>query len=441
MSDDYSLEDDIFPVEKCEELLPECECQYSGDVHWKSARMTCQNVSDFEAFKEILSDSSVFEVNTTFFITLSGNAVLPKGFLSGLLVSWLTVEDFQTQRVEEGAFDGVLELRSILVRRSSIKEIPDFGAISSILSDLRLDNSRLTQLRGDNLKNLTEVRRLTFVNNSIEHVADDVFQGTENVMYFDISHNLLTCLPPRLFKSWKGLREVHLSYNQLLHVDHLFFGTNPGHIYLNNNNISDLSGVQHYSMPKLRTLGLSYNPIQRIAPNSFSGKVDNIEFLYLSHCLIREFDAQIWYEMPHLIELDLSFNMIDKTINYDYIMYSGRIPDTRFSLDHNLLTSLGPALRNNPVWRFSMADNLIAHLGPEDLQVWQLVRHLDLQGNVIAQVERLTFANVRDQLLSLDLSRNRIESLQGCLQNLTNLQVLNLSHNRIEVSRFSVLNN
>ncbi|GIY66662.1 hypothetical protein CEXT_430651 [Caerostris extrusa] len=120
----------------------------------------------------------------------------------------------------------------------------------------------------------------------------------------------------------------------------------------------------------------------------------------------------------------------DSKINF---CNSGRIPDTRFSLDHNLLTSLGPALRNNPVWRFSMADNLIAHLGPEDLQVWQLVRHLELQGNVIAQVERLTFANVRDQLLSLDLSRNRIESLQGCLQNLTNLQVLNLSQS---VSRF-----
>ncbi|GIY66660.1 uncharacterized protein CEXT_430631 [Caerostris extrusa] len=117
--------------------------------------MTCQNVSDFEVFKEIL-DSSVFEVNTTFFITLSGNTVLPKGFSVDCL------------------FLG--SLLKISRPRGWKKEIPDIRAISSILSDLRLDNSRLTQLSGDNLKNLTEVRRLTFVNNSVEHVADDVFQ-------------------------------------------------------------------------------------------------------------------------------------------------------------------------------------------------------------------------------------------------------------------------
>ncbi|GIZ02296.1 uncharacterized protein CEXT_504511 [Caerostris extrusa] len=101
---------------------------------------------------------------------------------------------------------------------------------------------------------------------------------------------------------------------------------------------------------------------------------------------------------------------------------SAKINGSSLRLDHNLLTSLGPALLYNPVWNFSMANNLIAHLGPEDLQGEQTVRHLDLQGNVIAQVELLTFAKVSDQLLSLDLSRNRIKSLQGCLQNLTNLK-------------------
>ncbi|GIY31478.1 hypothetical protein CDAR_78171 [Caerostris darwini] len=56
------------------------------------------------------------------------------------------------------------------------KEIPDFQAISSSLKILQLDNSRLTQLRGDNLKNLTQLWTLSFANNSIEHVADEVFQ-------------------------------------------------------------------------------------------------------------------------------------------------------------------------------------------------------------------------------------------------------------------------
>ncbi|GIY28630.1 uncharacterized protein CEXT_310831 [Caerostris extrusa] len=69
---------------------------------------------------------------------------------------------------------------------------------------------------------------------------------------------------------------------------------------------------------------------------------------------------------------------------------------------------------------------------PQDFQDVLRLRHLDLQGNVIAQVERLTFANVRKDLRFLDLSRNRMEFLQGCLQSFTSLKTLNLSHNRIE---------
>ncbi|GIY37147.1 uncharacterized protein CEXT_45451 [Caerostris extrusa] len=183
---------DVSAREKCEEHLPECECYELLELN--NVGMICQNVSDFEAFGHILSSGSVF-------------------------------------KVEEGAFDGVLELRYIYVSRSSMKEIPDFrAAIRSILSDLRLDNSRLIQLRGDNLKNMTQLWTLSLVNNSIAHVADDVFQGTENVVDFDISHNLLTFLPPGLFMSWKRLENLRLSYNQLLHVDQLFWNEPRGQL-------------------------------------------------------------------------------------------------------------------------------------------------------------------------------------------------------------------
>ncbi|GIX67866.1 hypothetical protein CEXT_154551 [Caerostris extrusa] len=75
MSDDYTWEDERLRHNKCEELLPECKCH---EYYWRSVDLTCQNVSDFETFDHILSNDSVFVVNTTFDITLSGNTVLPK---------------------------------------------------------------------------------------------------------------------------------------------------------------------------------------------------------------------------------------------------------------------------------------------------------------------------------------------------------------------------
>ncbi|GIY28623.1 uncharacterized protein CEXT_310771 [Caerostris extrusa] len=110
---------DYLPMEECGELLPECECEYTKG-YLNDVELTCHNVSDFEAFNDILSNGSVFEVNTTFQISLSGNSILPKGFLSGLTVSVLSVDDFQTQ-VEEGVFDGVLYIKYFYVERSSMK--------------------------------------------------------------------------------------------------------------------------------------------------------------------------------------------------------------------------------------------------------------------------------------------------------------------------------
>ncbi|GIZ05155.1 uncharacterized protein CEXT_366631 [Caerostris extrusa] len=104
---------DISPIEKCEKLLPECKC---SERYYKYAKVTCQNISDFEACNDILSNGSVYEVNTTIHITLSGNTVLPKGFLSGLVVTELIADDFQIQ-VLEGAFDGVLNLKKYFCKK------------------------------------------------------------------------------------------------------------------------------------------------------------------------------------------------------------------------------------------------------------------------------------------------------------------------------------
>ncbi|GIY04249.1 hypothetical protein CDAR_253721 [Caerostris darwini] len=121
---------DVFPSEKCEELLPECKC---SELTLNNVGLTCQNVSDFEAFAHILSNGSEFEMNSIYHIALSGNTVLPKGFLSGVIVSEFHLIDFQTE-VEVGAFDGVLELNYLYIRRSSIK-VSGFYIAYSVASD------------------------------------------------------------------------------------------------------------------------------------------------------------------------------------------------------------------------------------------------------------------------------------------------------------------
>ncbi|GIX72844.1 hypothetical protein CEXT_674941 [Caerostris extrusa] len=67
--------------------------------------LTCQNVSDFEAFDHILSEWFCVRGEHNFRYHFVWQHCSSQGFLSGLVVTQLIVDDFQTQ-MEEGAFEG-----------------------------------------------------------------------------------------------------------------------------------------------------------------------------------------------------------------------------------------------------------------------------------------------------------------------------------------------
>ncbi|CAL1270622.1 unnamed protein product [Larinioides sclopetarius] len=107
-----------FPKEKCEAALPECDCEKE---YMDAVGLSCLNLRNFTHFSRTLSDGSVFEVNTTYDIILIGVRVLPRGFLNGLILKRLYIDDIQTEVVEEGAFDGILQLQTFRVQLSSIQ--------------------------------------------------------------------------------------------------------------------------------------------------------------------------------------------------------------------------------------------------------------------------------------------------------------------------------
>ncbi|GBO08582.1 hypothetical protein AVEN_239170-1, partial [Araneus ventricosus] len=279
--------------------------------------------------------------------------------------------------------------------------------------------------------------------------------GTENVIIFDLSYNQLKALPQNLFNSWKKLNKVSLTSNQLLHVDQLFAVARPKFIFLDHNNLTDLDSILHPNMSEAQTLLLSYNPFSKITENSFNGKVKNAAFLYMDHCLIREFDASHFKDLSVLSTLDLSYNLIENVTNQtihfgsdhgtglELIFIGNKIQEfnvdltykvKHLNLNKNLLTSVSRSLRYSQVLDVNMAENRIETLGPEDFHGVQGIQNVDLQGNLISKVDTLTFKGIRRDLVHMDLSRNRIRSLQGCVQNLYLLTSLNLTGNMIEVS-------
>ncbi|GIX95500.1 uncharacterized protein CDAR_169651 [Caerostris darwini] len=368
--------------------------------------------------------------------------LVTREYFRGLNVTGLIVNDTHFQGLEEKAFEEVVFLKHFIVFTSSATKIPDFRFIRNSVISIWFQNSRLTSVEGPNLQDLPLLETLSFRNNSIEYVAPDAFQGTEGVIYFDIAHNRLTYLPPDLFKPWAKLFMVELSHNQLLHVDQLFFGTNPKIIHLDHNNLTDLDSVLHPGMYKVDQLDLSHNPFTRVTENSFIGKVNNTRIIRLNNCLIQEFNPRHYIGL-RLTALDLSNNLIDETVN----LYDAN------NTDNYLKTLLEKKGRGTLYATFSdishvfaliiqlsMTGNRIAMLRYEHFSQLVGLRTLNLRNNDIGQVDGDTFKFIRSSLALLDLSQNKIHSLQGCVRFLSALLYLNLADNRIEVNIFLIDN-
>ncbi|GIY89357.1 uncharacterized protein CEXT_741991 [Caerostris extrusa] len=215
----------LWVVLSCYSAASERHSEEAKHFRVKNANMSSQNAA---------ADGSLFEVNATYTIWLSGSSVLPRGFLRGLDVSGLVVDDPHLQGLEEGALGGP-STQDFMVDKSSIKEVPDFRFIRDSLKLIYMDNSRLTALDRANLRHLPLLEELSFYNNSIEHVAPDVFQvGLHLSIHGHGGSELLQHLPqparvpaPDLFEQWSHLKYVDLSHNRLLHVDRLFLPTDP----------------------------------------------------------------------------------------------------------------------------------------------------------------------------------------------------------------------
>ncbi|GIX95509.1 protein toll [Caerostris darwini] len=389
-----------------------------------------RNVSDVKKFNETL-----FQGKTFYTIIYRDDSFLPRGFLRGVNVTGLIVNDTHFQGLEEEAFEGVVFLKHFFVFRSSAKNVPDMRFIRDSVISIWFRNSRLTSLEGPNLQNLRVLEMLSFYNNSIEYIAPDTFQGTEGVKVFDISHNRLTHLPPDLFKPWKKLLKVEISHNQLLHVDQLFFRTNPVVILLDHNNLTNLDSILHPGMYNVDQLDLSHNPIPRVTENSFNGKVNNTRYINLDNCLLREFNLRHYIELHKLFKLDLNYNLIDKIINiYEANYTDDYIKTFNKNKKRGIMSGSYPDITvfYSRIKLLSMTGNRIAMLRSEDFVQLVELRSLSLRNNDIGQVDGNTFPFHRNFLQLLDLSQNKIHSLQGCVRFQSALLYLNLEYNRIE---------
>ena len=280
---------------------------------------------------------------------------------------------------------------AILNRLSDVSQCSDVTGdhLASIDGELHLEEKDITSLRAGDFDGLTELRVLLLWHNQIEELPSGVFDSLTALEHLSLDHTRLGELPPGVFDSLTALKSLVLSYNRLgelpdgvfdsltalkyLNLDHNRLGELPDGIFdqltalenlsLWDNQIEELPPGVFDSLTALEYLSLSYNRLGEL-PDGIFDPLTALEYLSLCDNQIEELPPGIFDQLIALKKLSLDNNRL------------GELPDGIFDpltalrslfLNDNRLTTLPTPLLPNtaqgtPITRMTLYGNALAEL-------------------------------------------------------------------------------
>lgn len=323
-----------------------------------------------------------------------------------------------------GAFNGLDAIKEISLSFNDIHYVHPlvFENISKSLKILELSFSIYSEdYPQEAISHLNELMWLGLDNNNLKLIPDNSLSTLYELTYINLSFNRLTLIPKRLFTAdiHRNLLEIDLSYNAIERVSsQTFSGLELVQlINLSSNKIRCIEKSSFYNLPYLTYIDLTYNQLRNLSENIF-------EFL------------------PNLLSVDLMFNNL-----FTFSLKS-------FKHVSNTTTPMSINISNNAINHFDGELNTYLYIYSLDASNNQLtdtqafknigysLRVLYLNGNNLSVLSNHAFGDL-PLLEILNLSCNNITSVRRrSFQGLPNLQELDISHNQIEtlqVEQFSNL--
>lgn len=310
--------------------------------------------------------------------------------------------------LQREALSGMPALRELRLRNNSLTNSIDMPFWNlPALKGLDLSGNYFRHVEPRLLGNLPNLRRLDMSQNAIGLIDSQSFIETAALEYINISGNALSVIHPLTFRHLSNLYELDVGWNRLLELTP-GLPRNIEHLYLTMNRLVSLPGLasKDLALPVLRTLDISANGIERILPGTLSGLV-SLKKLLLGYNSMRVLEDGTFDGLFRLELLDLKYNRLDTIHGRSF---------------KPLMTLMDLNLKGN---RFEL-------IRADIFQENRRLQRLDLSRNNLAQIPHLTFANTRD-LRELYASHNTLTELPGSLHDLTALQVLDLSFNKLNI--------
>ncbi|XP_043591134.1 leucine-rich repeat-containing protein 15 isoform X1 [Bombus pyrosoma] len=179
-----------------------------------------------------------------------------------------------------------------------------------LLTQARLSRNMIRMLPDRIFAKNRELGFLYLNANGVEKLNMSTFEGLVKLQVLDLSANYLEVIHPLTFHENVELKLLNLSYNVLYELPN--FTSTVATLDASSNLISDLNGNFLANMPKIRSVILSDNRLQRLPAKLKSTSLKNLD---LRQNRIIEVLNDTFLQLPQLLRIDLSGNRLTEAIN------------------------------------------------------------------------------------------------------------------------------
>ncbi|CAH0590056.1 unnamed protein product [Chrysodeixis includens] len=323
----------------------------------------------------------------------------------------LDISSSNIETVENEAFRNLNYLLFLNVSNNNIKMLNPKSFLTSetrnnFVQELDLSRNVLTEISSE-FHELNNLKKLYLQNNRISVIEDDSFMNSKNLVYLNLKNNRLKLLNLTL-TNLKALKVLDISNNFLL----------------------KLSGYEVNRLSSINIFNASHNEIESVESNSFN-QAYTLQKLDLSYNHIKTtIETVMFINNDKLEYIDLYSNNItiiqDRAFNHCNLSY--------LNLERNNITGAIGEYTFNGLIGISILDlskQNISQIKNNAFSTMEQLVHLNLSTNHIEIIENASFVNTTVQVL--DLSHNQVSDLYFLQNGLSNLTELYINNNLITV--------
>ena len=284
-------------------------------------------------------------------------------------------------------------------------------------------------------RNIPYVKILILNSNKFNIIPLSIYY-LQNLIFFDISNNMITEIDEKLFANLSRLINANFSVNKLKYFPRTIgYMSNLQELNISKNELINIPNELAY-LKNLKVLNISFNKLQTININIFNN-LFSLEELYCNNNLLTNMqninNYQVFDSIQNLKILDISYNQFQ-----NYLIFRNLPNLETINIAYNKLNNILGLSKCDKLYQIDCSNNNINQF-PKDFYAIKNLRILIIKSNELNNLPGLIY--LMDNLVQLNIEGNPMRHAQNlknanisqikqyCQSKLSNEEINNMPDN------------